>query len=380
MRLALLALAVLIYSMGVVRAADQAAPDPLLEQATSLAGFAMFLDSGAPGLVLVVVRDGATIVQGFGETARGSSHTPDGDSLLRLNSITKVFTTEVLVSLAAQGRLRLTDPLQRYAGTATVPTLDGRGITLLDLATHTAALPREMGEEPHGMAPRTWPTRAERWAWLPAYKLPWQPGTVAAYSNIGFDLLADAVETAGGEPYPSLLRSRVTAKLGMDDTLFTPSPAQCARLMTGVGLGGAGGGAGGPGPCVDTTATDGSGGLYSTANDMAKWLRHNLADPSGTLALSHATYRLRQSLVAAIGFDDSGPMAGLGLGWVSMAPQGIRPAIIAKSGGGVGFMTYLAFAPGRGVGVFVGVNRLDVGMFHGMTEAANGLISSLVTK
>jgi D-alanyl-D-alanine-carboxypeptidase/D-alanyl-D-alanine-endopeptidase len=143
--------------------------------------------------------------------------------------------------------------------------------------------------------------------------------------------------------------------------------------MTGGGLGGAG-------PCVNTEATDGSGGLYSTANDMARWLRHNLHDADGALSLSHAVYRQRQALEAAIGFDEAGPMAGLGLGWVFVAADGARPALLAKSGGGVGFMSYIAFVPGRDVGVFVAVSRADFGMFGPLTQAANGIISSLVTR
>jgi serine-type D-Ala-D-Ala carboxypeptidase/endopeptidase len=292
---------------------------------------------------------------------------------LRLNSITKVFATEVLVSLVAEGKLRITDRLQLYAGTAAVAAFGAHPITLLDLATHSAGLPREMGEEPPGAAPRTWPTREDRWKWLPSYQLPWAPGTIASYSNIGFDLLADAIETAGGQPYPELLRARITAPLGMTDTGFAPTPEECARLMIGTGLGGAG-------PCVDTHATDGSGGLYSTGNDMVRWLRHNMADADGTLALSHAIYRQRQAMPAAIGFDKAAPMAGLGLGWVAAAGQGIRPALLTKSGGGVGFMSYVAFAPGRDVGLFVAVNRADFAMFFGITTAANALIASLVTR
>jgi D-alanyl-D-alanine-carboxypeptidase/D-alanyl-D-alanine-endopeptidase len=81
----------------------------------------------------------------------------------------------VLVSLAADGKLHLTDPLQRYAGEAKVPAFGTRQITLLDLATHTAALPREMGEAPRGAFARAWPTREDRWKWLPGYQLPWAP-------------------------------------------------------------------------------------------------------------------------------------------------------------------------------------------------------------
>jgi serine-type D-Ala-D-Ala carboxypeptidase/endopeptidase len=364
-------LAIVAPAAGV--AADARAADPLLAEATGLAGEVMFHESGAPGMVMVIVRGDKTLVLGYGETAKGSKRAPDGASLVRLNSTTKVFTTEVLAKLAAEGKLALTDPLQRYAGATRVPAFGGRPITLLDLATHSGALPREMGDAPAGAFSRAWPTRADRWKWLPGYQLPWAPGSTAAYSNIGFDLLADAVETAGGQSYPELLRTRVTAPLGMADTTFAPSPEQCARLMVGSGLGGAG-------PCVDTHATDGSGGLYSTGNDMARWLRHNIEDPDGTLAVSHAVYRQRQSLPAAIGFDEAGPMAGLGLGWVMVAGDGIHPTRLAKSGGGAGFMSYLAFAPGRDVGVFVVVNRVDFAMFAGLVQGANGLIDALAVR
>ena len=369
MRSMLLALCLALMGVGACRAADT----PLLAEATDLPGGVMFLDSAAPGMVLVIVRGDATLFRFYGETEKGNKHAPDGASLLRVNSMTKVFTTEVLVSLAADGKLALTDPLQRFARDAKVPTFGMRPITLLDLATHSAGLPREMGDLPEGATPRAWPTREDRWKWLPGYTLPWGPGTIAAYSNVAFDLLADAIEVAGGQPYPELLRARVTEPFGMTDTGFAPTPEQCARLMIGSGIGG-------PAPCGDTRATEGSGGLYSTANDMARWLRHNLADANGLLALSHAVYRPRQAIPVAIGFDEASPMAGLGLGWVFVAAQGIQPALLEKSGGGAGFMSDIVFAPGRDVGVFVAVNRVDFPMFFGLTDAVHKLVASLVTR
>ncbi len=373
MRSIFLSFILAISAFQPARAAEQAAADPVLAEASDLAGTVMFVSSGAPGMVLVIERGDHSLVAGYGETEKGNGRAPDGNSLFRLNSITKVFTSELLVSLLAEGKLSLTDPLQRYARDTKVPAFGKRQITLLDLATHSAALPREMGEAPPNTFSRAWPTREDRWKWLPGYELPWAPGTIAAYSNVGFDLLADAIETAGGQSYPDLLRTRVTVPLSMADTGFAPTLEQCARLMTGSGLGGAG-------PCVDTRATDGSGGLYSTGNDMARWLRHNIEDANGMLALSHAVYRQRQALPAAIGFDEAGPMAGLGLGWVTVTAQGIHPALIAKSGGGAGFMSYIAFAPGRNVGLFVAVSRVDFAMFFALTEAANAVIANLVTR
>ncbi|WP_199555046.1 D-alanyl-D-alanine-carboxypeptidase/endopeptidase AmpH [Sandaracinobacteroides hominis] len=355
-----------------VGTAAAAAADPVVG-AAEFAGEVLFLESGAPGMVMVVVRNGQSTVYGFGETAKGSGRKPDGKSLLRLNSITKVFVSEVAASLAADGKLRLTDPLQMYGGGAKVPASGQRQITLLDLATHSAAMPREMPGAPDGVNPRAWPARADRWKWLPAQALPWAPGSIASYSNVGFDLLTDATETAGGMPYSELLKARITQPLGMPDTTLNPTAEQCARLMTGSGLGGTF-------PCGDTRATGGSGGLYSTGDDMARWMIHSLADPDGRLGIAHAVYRARQGLDAAIGFDEGASMAGLGMGWVSVAADGIKPMLLTKSGAGLGFMSYVAMAPGRDVAVLVVVNRADFAMFGDITRTVNGLIASLATR
>jgi D-alanyl-D-alanine-carboxypeptidase/D-alanyl-D-alanine-endopeptidase len=368
LRIAALTLAI-VGSLGMQQ--SQAA-SPVLEEATDLTGAVMFMESHAPGMILVAIQGDDQIVRGYGETTSGNKQEPNGDSLFRLNSVTKVFTTEALVSLVVDGKLRLTDPLQRFGADAKVPEFEGHKITLLDLATHSGALPREMGEAPPGAGARNWPTRADRWKWLPGYRLPWEPGSIAAYSNIGFDLLADAIETADEKPYPELLKGRVIGPLGMNDTTFTPTIEQCKRLMGGSGLGAST-------TCEDSHATNGSGGLYSTGNDMARWLRHNL-ERNETLALSHAVYWQRQNLSAAIGFDEGVPMSGLGLGWVYLASNGAQPALLVKSGGGVGFMSYIAFAPGRAAGVFVVVSRTDFGIFGPLVAAANTLISSLVTR
>jgi D-alanyl-D-alanine-carboxypeptidase/D-alanyl-D-alanine-endopeptidase len=56
------------------------------------------------------------------------------------------------------------------------------------------------------------------------------------------------------------------------------------------------------------------------------------------------------------------------------------PLILQKSGGGGGFISYIAFIPGRDVGIFVGVNGVDFTMFFGLTMAANELLASLALR
>jgi D-alanyl-D-alanine-carboxypeptidase/D-alanyl-D-alanine-endopeptidase len=117
---------------------------------------------------------------------------------------------------------------------------------------------------------------------------------------------------------------------------------------------------------------------------MVRWLRHNLArsDPAvwPTLALTHAGYLQRQDLVAAIGFDEAGPMDAIALAWLISNADGHRPTIVQKTGGLAGFMSYIAFAPGREVGAFVVVNRIDFGMFGVLTAGVNEIISMLAVR
>src|SRR3569623_765456 len=100
-------------------AAQPATGAPDLQSAASL-GQDLFLQSGATGMVLVVVRDNQVFFHGYGETAPGSHQVPTKDSVLRLCSLTKIFTTDVFEKLVTDGTVRLDDPLQRYAPRHTI--------------------------------------------------------------------------------------------------------------------------------------------------------------------------------------------------------------------------------------------------------------------
>ena len=80
------------------------------------------------------------------------------------------------------------------------------------------------------------------------------PGRQAVYSNIAFDILADALSAAAGEPYTRALQRRITGPLSLGDTTASPNTEQCARLMDGST-------AGAWAACRDTAANAGSGGL-----------------------------------------------------------------------------------------------------------------------
>jgi D-alanyl-D-alanine-carboxypeptidase/D-alanyl-D-alanine-endopeptidase len=131
------------------------AEDKLLAEAVEFAATFIFLETKVPGLVVGVVRNGETVVRGFGEIADGSGKAPDGDTLMRIGSITKVFCGATLASMVADGKVGFTDRLQdRLGWDVTIPERDGKQIGLIDLATHASGLPREAEDSPARRRPR----------------------------------------------------------------------------------------------------------------------------------------------------------------------------------------------------------------------------------
>ena len=346
------------------------------KEAHEAAVSAMFDGSGALGMVVVTVQGGQIEVHGRGETRPGSGQLPDGQSLVRIGSGSQVFTAEVLARLLQDGRVKLDDTLQHYAGAGRkVPRVAGaRAITLRDLALHVSGLPRGVSSgPPKYAAPFAWPGPDVRWAELQGGKTEAAPGTQAEYSNIGYDLLGDALASAGGAPYTDLLARLVTTPLQMNDTTATPTPEQCARLMSGPGLDNSG-------PCGATTATAASSGLFSTPLDMGVWLRQlaSVVPPQASTCLVLKPWVTRAAMPAMKGFDIPGPADALGVGWVRLADgqQGTSP-IWHKTGSGAGFMSYTALLPQQRSAVFIVVSTVDLKMLARLTRAGNGLLRQL---
>src|SRR5581483_5211823 len=143
------ALAAAIFGVAFASSVAAARGDALLDEIVGFTGQVFFLDTKVPAVVIGVVRDGEMSVAGFGERAGPGSPAPDGNTVLRLGSITKAFTGDVLAHLVANGTVGLADPLTKWQpdlGPGANGDLDR--VTLLNLATHSAGFPREVPHQP----------------------------------------------------------------------------------------------------------------------------------------------------------------------------------------------------------------------------------------
>jgi len=276
------------------------------------------------------------------------------------------------MELTNEGKVALTDPLQRFAPPKTiVPNgAGGTPITLRHLATHTGGLPREVGAYPGETPHFTFPDQAFRWTWLPKRRLISRPGTAAVYSNVGFDLLGDALASAANKTYAQLLEERIVRPLGLHDTTLTPSREQCARLLFGTRD---------EGPCTDTEASAASGGVYSTSADMVRMLQYWLHIPgtSAQVAPAITVYLKPAQLRSVQGLSHAGDPTGIGLGWIQLGDPNGPSTLMEKTGGGAGFLTYVALSLKCQTGIFLAVTdgkrRSHFNLFHG----ANDLLTAL---
>jgi D-alanyl-D-alanine-carboxypeptidase/D-alanyl-D-alanine-endopeptidase len=373
----------LVLAVTLVCSAPRAeAEDALLAETVEFTGFFINITAKSPGLVIGAIRNGETVVRGFGEISDGSGKAPDGDTMMRIGSITKAFTGATLASMAADGKVQFTDKLQdRLGWDVTIPELGGKAIRLVDLATHSAGLPREseIGPLGEGGDPTKLVTKKDYVASLKKFPLLYPPGTGMLYSNFGFDLLAQALANTAGKPYPELLKERVLDPAGLKDTVFDLRPGDEARTMRGHNFDGS------QMPLSQTSPMIvGAGGLYSTANDMVRWLKWHVdrfaAKDADMRLLDHRAYLNRDGLDPVFGLGEAGHMDEMGLAWVVMQPEGDRPLILQKSGGLQGQFSYIAFAPTRGVGVFVSINEFNAAGFSEMAKAVNDLITELAPR
>jgi serine-type D-Ala-D-Ala carboxypeptidase/endopeptidase len=381
-RLLKLSLVAVSTAIALVATTGAQAADKLLREVVEFNGTMMFLESRVPAMVIGAVRNGETAVVGFGEMSDGSGKAPDGQTMMRIGSITKAFAGQVLAGLVTQGTVKFTDTLQdRLGWPVKVPDRDGRSIRLIELATHTSGLPREVdrAQSPPDDPFRTL-TRDAYLKGLQSDPLLFAPGTGGLYSNFAFDLLAAALAHAAGKPYEALLKEIVLDPAGLKDTVMAlRGEGDTKRLMQGHDFDGK--------PMPNVKSTDvmaGASALYSTPDDILRWLTWHLdrTAPQGAelRLVDHAAYVPRDGLSPAAGFDEAGHMDAMGLGWIILEPKGNRPLILQKSGGLQGVFSYAAFAPTRGVGIFIAINQFNIGASLAMMAAANGLIEQLAPR
>jgi CubicO group peptidase (beta-lactamase class C family) len=215
---------------------------------------------------ILLAREGTPLVTkgyGFANLEWRVPNTPD--TVFRIGSITKQFTSMVVMQLREQGTLKVEDSVCLYL--APCPEA-WKPVTIHHLLTHTSGIPSYTGLPEWrkvNMVPKTVDEMIGFFRDLP---LEWQPGTKWAYNNSGYFLLGAVIEKVTGQKYEQVVSERIFKPLGMKDSGYDWTAAIVPRRAAGYM--GRGTGILNAAP-LDMQQPYAAGALYSTVEDLLKW-------------------------------------------------------------------------------------------------------------
>ncbi|MGZ3421419.1 MAG: serine hydrolase domain-containing protein [Polyangiales bacterium] len=260
------------------------------------------------------------------------------DSLWRIGSVTKTFTSAVILSLEAEGKVALTDPLSKWIDM--VPKTDG--VTVRMLLNHTSGI-FNYTEDPAFLVDRTTKrTPREIVDFATTHDPYFAPGTDWHYSNTNYILLGMIAEKAGGAKISALIRARALTKAGLSHTFFDGEETVMGTMAKGF-----------TGTKDVTFLNDMSwpwaaGAMVATGADLVTWASAYY----GTDLVLDAT---RRAEISAMPVN----MGGYGLGAFLLTDAmtgGAGPAI--GHGGDIdGFHTQLFFLPDKKLSFATTVNK-----------------------
>jgi len=266
-----------------------------------------------PGAVLEIGHNGQVVYRkAFGSRSlEPTREAMTADTIFDLASLTKVIaTTTSVMQLVDEGRVRIEDPVAVY-----LPEFAQNGkaqITIRELMTHFSGLPPDLDlKEP-------WHGRDTAFKMAMEVQLANPPGTRFVYSDINFEVLGFIVQKVTGMPLNEYAATHVFAPLDMTETTFLPPGSWVPRIAPtqydedGIML---------RGVVHDPTArrmggVAGHAGLFSTADDLAKFVQNLLSENPKVLTraaieeMSTPQQPGTTGILRGLGWDIDSPYSG----------------------------------------------------------------------
>ena len=216
---------------------------------------------------LVVAKDGSIIYArsiGYSQVNDSEKKPLTAANRFRIGSITKMFTAVMILQLAEEGKLKLTDTLDRF-----FPQIaNAQKITIGQILAHRSGIHDSLLDPSLRPASKTTAlTKDELLGVIAKGKSDFEPDSKYSYSNSGYALLGLMIEKLTDRPYEENLKKRITSKIGLSDTYVATGNIDVNKneALTYMNLGGHWKQV----PETHPSNLFGSGGIISTPNDLA---------------------------------------------------------------------------------------------------------------
>ncbi|HCE7004483.1 TPA: class C beta-lactamase PDC-240 [Pseudomonas aeruginosa] len=318
-----------------------------------------------PGLAVAISLKGEPHYFSYGLASKEDGRRVTPETLFEIGSVSKTFTATLAGYALAQDKMRLDDRASQHW-----PALQGSrfdGISLLDLATYTAGgLPLQF---PDSVQKDQAQIRDYYRQWQPTYA----PGSQRRYSNPSIGLFGYLAARSLGQPFERLMEQQVFPALGLEQTHLDVPEAALAQYAQGYGKDDRPLRAG-PGPL------DAEGyGVKTSAADLLRFVDANLHPErldrpwAQALDATHRGYYKVGDMTQGLGWEAyDWPISLKRLQAGNSTPMALQPHRIArlpapqalegqrllnKTGSTNGFGAYVAFVPGRDLGLVILANR-----------------------
>ena len=294
------------------------------------------------GTILLAKGGKPLVVKGYGLANIEWQIPNTPQTKYRIGSLTKQFTSMIVMQLREQGKLKLEDSICEF-----VSPCPGawQPVTIHHLLTHTSGIPSYTGIaawRETNMMPKTIEQMIAIFRDLP---LAWVPGDKYAYNNSGYFLLGTVIEKITGRKYEQALQEMILTPLGLKDTGYDwPGTVLPQRAAGYEGRGGNLRNA----SYINMQHPYAAGALYSTVLDLLKWEQALYTDvllPGAARELMWTPFKNNY----AYGWSIAEP-----------APATFGHKRVAHSGGINGFSSMLIRIPGDNVTAIVLANNSAV--------------------
>ena len=197
---------------------------------------------------------------GFADIANKKSNTAETE--FRAGSLTKMFTSNLILQLAQQHKIKLDDYVSKYISSATW----AKNITIRNLLSHTSGI--------HGSTPPDANSTAEIVAGFKPDTISFTPNQKFEYNNFNYILLACIAEKVTGISYSQVLQKMVLNKVGMTHSGIDSFGRQSNNKAYGYVINPNNNEWVVTGNDDKIKAASGAGTLYTTTGDLFKWSKY----------------------------------------------------------------------------------------------------------
>lgn len=324
------ALLLLLAAAGTAQAQTGARASPALAAAVDSIVEAAMREAQIPGVSIAITRGGQPFyVRGYGFADLEHDVPASPETVYRIGSVTKQFTSAAIMRLVEQGKIELAAPVSRY-----LPGLPawGDAVTVHQLLNHTSGVRSYTGVPSWMEVMPLDRTHEQMIALFRDEPADFAPGQQYRYNNSGYYLLGMIIEKVTGESYAEHLEEGFYEPLGLRGTVYCDEGRLIENRAEGYVV------VEGEirnDPPISMTQPYAAGALCSTVGDLARWAR----------ALAHgqvvgaASY---ERMIAPTPLPGGEPRPyGYGL-----ATGRLGPAPYVSHGGGInGFISQLAYYP-----------------------------------